>query len=73
MIVTPSSPEFHCKELELKDNEMLYVPATLLRSTGGSTGTLLCEGTMSKFILAQRSVLVSLFFSIYSGDTQKTV
>lgn len=28
MIVTSSSSEIHCKELELKDNEMLYVPVT---------------------------------------------
>jgi len=72
MIVTSSSPEFHYKEMKLKYNEMLCVPATLLRSTGGSTGTLLCEGTTSKYIPAQHSVQVSLFFSIYSGDSQKT-
>lgn len=71
MIVTSSYPEFHCRDLEL--NEMLCVPATLLRSTEGSTGTLLYGDTMSKFILAQGSVLLNLFFSFYSGDSQKTV
>lgn len=72
MIVTSSSPEFHCKELELKDNKMFYVPATLLRSVRGSISTLLCEGTMSKFILAQYSLLLGLFFCIYSGGSPKT-
>lgn len=67
MIVTSSSPDFHCKGLELKDNEMLYVPVTLLRSAGGSTCTLLCEGIMSKLILVQHSVLVSLFFIYLFG------
>lgn len=72
MIVTSSSLEFHCKEVELKDNKMLYVPATFLRSSRRSICILLCEGTVSKFVLAQQSLVQGLFFSICSGDPYKT-
>lgn len=72
MIVTSSSPEFPCKEVELKDNEILYVPSTFLRSSRRSICVLLCEGTMSKFVLAQHSLVLGLFFLIWSGDSYKT-
>lgn len=65
-IVTSSSPDFHCKGLELKDNEMLYVPGpsnSFKVSWEKCTCTLLCEGTMRYLKLVQCSVLPSLFFS----------
>lgn len=64
MIVTSSSPEFHCKEVELKDNEILYVPSTFLRSSRRSICILLCEGIVSKSFLAQHSLVLGLFFLI---------